>query len=417
MDLLNTNKAKQITLGFFLFLLLPIISFAQITTTLSERSYYYVVVNGDTLSQHNRLDKAIESATEIVPNGTWEIVQDFRLSGSSYFIEETYEIIDSVRVDTVFVEIPSDTVYADTLEVPVYSMNDPDHIIMIRNIDFSLDRDSVSGNQTIDFTITTQPDETDTLLSEIRCGNEWVSNNQFTNPEEVFVYGLLWDCDSRLTYSFTAINDNGWEQTVTNTYPLFMTEAEQWNDGAQDSSETSDLSTDFSDPEILTQWTQTWGSLLYDIDDLNDRLVLTLPERSIARVRWDKIPQHRNIRVSITETVDESHGTGIHLGLRSSEAPQEGAIETYLNQDGIGVSVFQNGSWSNPSNFPIYWEYGVPISYTVELIDNTLAVIHEGSRWVHVDNELLDIPAGRLMLGSTGAGTYYVDQIEVEILD
>lgn len=378
---------------------------AQITTTLSEGSYYYVVVNGDTLSQHNRLDKAIQSASEAtMMGGDWEIVRDYRLRGSSYFYDETITIEEVV--DTVY--IPADTIYVPADTIPVYSTHHPDHIIMLENIDWNMERDISSGTNMIDFIITTNPDETDTLYTEVRCGNEWVENNQFVRPNEELLYGLIWDCDSPLTYSFTAINDNGWEETVTNTYPLFMTEAEQWNDNP------NIYYTDFVDSD-LANITQTWGSLSYDI--VESELVLTLPERSIARVKMDEVPIHSNIRVTVTETVDQSHNTGIHLGLRSSEVPRESAIEVFLNTEGMGVSIFRDGSWSNPETFPVQWEYDVPITYTVELIDNSLAVIVGDQRWVMVDNDFLEMPAGSLMIGSTGAGIYLIDSIEAEILD
>lgn len=391
-------------IAFLLGALLPVMAFGQISTTLENSGYYYVVVGQDTLSQHQRLDKAIAAGTEYSPNGSFEIVQDFRLGVSSYFYDETI-IIEEVR-DTVFVPADTmfvsqvDTVYADTLQV--HNIHQPAHQTLFSEVDFSMSHDE---SEKIHFVIKTQGN-VDSLYTEIRCGTEWVENNIFAQPAETLQYGIFWNCDSPLTYQFEAVNELGWSETITNSYPLWMTEYE---------APVQDVYTNTFDGAQGYAYSKTWGDLNYAVTD--GQLEIGLPNRSIARLQWNEIPEHRDIQVRVVEVVDSSHSTGVHLGMRSSVEPMAGSVETYLNSAGMGVSIFNDGVWNNPHTFPVQWEYGVPIEYTVTLIGDTLMVEANGVAHEFTSAEIGAIQSGFLMIGSTGAGVYYLNEIDVQVLD
>lgn len=370
-----------------LLLFLPVMSQAQVSTSLQDGGYFYVVVGQDTVSQHVRVDKAIESASNY---SEWQIVQDFRLNGSSTFYDE--DIIIEEVTDTVFVDrevIVRDTIYADTLAIQ--STHQPAHHALFSEVDFSMGHDSTGNNRTISFVIDTQGN-VDTLYTEIRCGNEWVENNVFTSPAETLQYGIFWDCSSPLTYQFQAVNEFGWSETITNSYPLWMTEYEL--PGAS--------------------YSLLWGDMTWTYDET---LYMELAERNIARIKDESVPVHRNIEVTVTEIVDTTHSTGVHFALRTSEEPQLHSVETYLNGNGMGVSIFSDGVWSNPINFPVQWEYGVPITYRLQLVDDTLTIIVNGETYSYTDEIIGNTPDGYLSIGSTGAGTYYLQNIEVQTLD
>jgi hypothetical protein len=207
------------------------------------------------------------------------------------------------------------------------------------------------------------------------------------------MYGIMWDCSSPLTYQFKAINKEGWEETITKSYPLWVTDFE------------------FNQPE----YSVLWGDIEWGIWD--GILTITLPERDIARIKKESVPEHRNIEANVTEIVDDSHGTGVHFALRTSEIPEEHSVETYLNQNGMGVSIFSNGTWSNPINFPVQWEYHVPITYTITLVDDTISVLANGETYTYQSELISSTPAGYLSIGSTGAGTYTINSIETTILE
>lgn len=161
------------------------------------------------------------------------------------------------------------------------------------------------------------------------------------------------------------------------------------------------------------EWSAAWGSL--EVEE-TDELILTLTDRNIARIEFND-SQHQDIEVTVTETIDPSHSTGIHLGLRSSKEPQQHAIETYINEQGFGVSVFHNGQWSNPHTWDFGWEYGEPISYSVRIEDSTLSV-DWGEGWKSYSNEIFSqITEGSVMIGSTGAGTYIINDFEINNLN
>ena len=90
---------------FLIISMLPFLANAQITTTMQDGGRFYVVVDGDTVSQHTRVDKAIESASNYPE---WDIVQDFRLSGSSFFYDDAAltEVTDTVFIDPDVYESP-----------------------------------------------------------------------------------------------------------------------------------------------------------------------------------------------------------------------------------------------------------------------------------------------------------------------
>jgi hypothetical protein len=110
--------------------------------------------------------------------------------------------------------------------------------------------------------------------------------------------------------------------------------------------------------------------------------------------------------------------------MRTSPQDRQHSVETYVNLNGIGVSIFSEGSWSNPIDFPFEWEYGVPIEYVVELVDDTIRVKAwtsgepEPAQWNEYSSEVIgNIPSGTFSVGSTGAGLYLLDRIQVDFLD
>lgn len=395
MDFLNICRALTITL--LISAAAAMSSDAQIRTTLNDSGYYYVVVNGDTLSQHLRLDKALQSASEYALNGDFEIVRDFRLSGSSYFYDETI-ILEEVT-DTVYV--PADTVYieADVPQTPIDSTY-KGPILFTDEIRFTHNTDRETGNERLDFVIRTAM--VDTLYTEIRCGSQWVENNIFPRPGATLQYGIIWECNDDLIYDFEAVK-NLWRQSYTHRVPAALLGVES----------TGMFTNEFSEYSGFT-YSKIWGALSYAVAD--GRLTVQLAERNIARLMWEQIPEHSDIRYTVTEVVDSSHSTGAHIGGRHS-MEFGNSVETYLNSNGLGVSIFDGGAWSNPVNFDIPWTYGEPITYTVEIVADTIRAMHGGETFEYVAPEVGAVGPGRFAIGSTGAGTYYIERLEVDILD
>lgn len=361
---------------------------AQIEATRPADFRYYITVDGDTVANRSLDYKAFQDAVNYKCDypGSQIVVHPIGVTITGSCPEA---IID----DIIYIDAEPDTVYADTLVVREYATYEPAHHALFKEVDFSMGHDSSGENRSIRFIIETQESSVDTLHTEIRCGSEWVENNTFVRPGGKLQYGILWDCSSPLTYQFEAVNTDGWSETITNSYPLWMTEYEL---------------------PSADRWVLFWGDLTYE--DL-DSLVITIPTRNIARIKDQTVPAHRNIEVAVTETVDSSHSTGIHLGLRSSQQPQQHAVETYLNSEGLGVSIFKDGNWSNPHNFPVKWEYGVPIEYRVRLIDDTLIVTTGGETYEYTSEVIGSIQSGYFAIGSTGPGTYIINQIETNVLD
>ncbi len=378
-------------LPLILLFIIPALSNAQVTTSLQDGGYFYVVVEGDTVSQHVRVDKAIESASNYTD---WEIVQDFRLAGRSFFYDE--DIIIEEVTDTVYVNLP------------------PHDNSFLHSVDWTHEVDRETGFERIVFTI--ESDNVDTLITEVRCGNEWLKKRVYPGeegagpPANTFRYGIKWDCDSDLIYQFRA-HKGVWEQAITERFPAFVFELTDEEQAWLDS---------LSEPTPEGDWVPTWGTLTYEI---NDDLVITLPERSIARLKWDAVEQHTDIRYEIIETLHESHSTGAHISARASDEPRQYSVETYLHSDGLGVSIFNGGAWSNPISMPFEWEYGDTVQYVVEVVGDTIRMkawqFGESApdEWFEYSSDVIGaIPAGHFSIGSTGAGKYIINHIEVEIL-
>jgi len=366
---------------------------------------YHVVVGGDTLSSRSLDYKAIQDGLmykceypelDVVVQPIGLEVRGECPVTYEYDMVPVDQPPDTVYADTLTVfETVVDTVYADTTTVPVYSVAQPDHNTLFKNIEWDLEK--LNESIGITFFIETSEPSVDTLYTEVRCGNEWVENNIFVQPAEMLTYGLIWDCNSPLTYQFKATNELGWEETITNSYPLWM----------------STFGTPTQEPS--SSYELLWGNMTWTISD--GVLDMELPERSIARITDENVPVHNNIQVLVTEVVDTSHSTGVHLAMRTSEVDRQHSVETYLNNNGMGVSIFTDGSWSNPVNFPVEWEYGVPITYTVTLVDDTLTVETGGEVYTYTSEVIGNTPSGVLSIGSTGAGRYIINDINVLVLD
>lgn len=386
MDLFSESRAFKIgtIIGALIGLLAVIPVAAQVSVTLQDGGYFYVVVAGDTVSQHFRLDKAIESGSE---HESFDVVQDFRLRGRSYFYDETI-IIEEVT-DTVFVT-------ADPPLIQFYSVG-------TENMADS------SGNRignVFKFSAQTRADSSKAI---IECGGETYGAWNETANKNVFYVDYLAPC---MDYAVTrGMFYSGGELTeVRDSFPAWSLDIV-----THDTPPVGGYLTAF-DNFNPDKWRQTWGDLNYSA--MPGELAISLPSRSIARVEWLTIPEHRDIRYRIVETVDPSHSTGAHIGGRHSpDDANKNSVETYLNSRGIGVSIFHEGSWSNPVNFPVAWEFGERIEYTVEIVDDTITVYAGGETYEYSSDLIGSVPAGRFALGSTGAGGYFIHEIEVEILD
>ena len=366
-------------------LIFPIITQAQVNITRTQGTGYFLETqDGDTLNLrgatpfYNSYHTAYVDAIDYSSNNGIQVNVRSNIKDrvTAYLYNEDIYIEEVV----------------DTVNVHVYSFQRADHNDLFKNVSWSLEihKDST---RSISFVIETEETELDTLYTEIRCGSEWVENNMFVQPAAKLMYGIMWDCSSPLTYQFTATNVDGWEETITKSYPVWM----------------STYSGDQPTYSLL------WGDMTWDI--WNGILSMKLDQRNIARIKSELTPLHRNIRVEVTEVVDSTHTTGVHFALRTSEIPEEHSVETYLNQNGMGVSIFSNGTWSNPINFPVQWEYHVPITYTITLVDDTISVLANGETYTYQSELISSTPAGYLSMGSTGAGTYTINSIETTILE
>lgn len=385
-----------------LLLLIPALVNAQVTTTLEGGGYFYLVVEGDTVSQHVQREKAISRASE--HEGDWLITQDYRLHGNTSLYNE--EIIIDEIIDTV--RIPADTIIVQKTE-----MLNGIHDTVVE--DGEIYHHEIRGEAF-----------TDLLSFSWVCSGEEVGSYSDTYWEGGFFVSIPLDCQEDLTYRIHA------ESQVDDVHKKTSIHEGNVNIemilGIEDPDMGTSYHTDFAEFDS-TQWSQTWGDLEYEhvqTDSAEGELRVTLLERSIARLQWNEVPEHRIADYFIIEEIDSSHSTGFHIGLRTSQEPQQHAIETHLFPDGLGISIFQDGQWSNPETYPADWTYGEEWITEMQLREDYVRVrsyingttYDDRPEWNTYDGEEINaIPAGRFAIGSTGAGSYTMKEILVIVYD
>lgn len=440
---------KHILLLILFALLLPLAGFTQDVTIIRDQdSGYFLVADidslflpdttyamGDTLSingqdRYTAEYTAIRAGLSLMARYDlqYEAIKvvggnSFRLGVDLWYMEDPTIIRDTVlvpvdtvfttetvyvdRIDTVYTtEIVRDTVYVqEGVERPLveYFHNtieyvDEDSLTVIHSYMYT-SADSVH----IAFDCDTQRDP----LTRITYTSSFYDGHEIIYD----AIGTRCDTDLDLEYLFFAEGDTA--ETREEMYPYWSITEE---------TPPSKFYTDFVNNEV-TQWENTWGTLQYSLE--SSYLVIDLLERSVARLQWNSVLEHTNIRYTIRETLHASHSTGVHAGGRHSASDTtKHSVETYVNSNGLGVSIFNDNQWSNPHNFPFVWESGDVVTYTVEIIDDTIRakIWHdteqEPTEWMeYTDPTIGLVPAGRFAIGSTGAGIYPIDFVEVDILD
>lgn len=192
--------------------LIPLQSLAQVELVRPADFRYHVTVDGDTVSTRSMDYKAHEDAV------------NYRCDypDAEIIIHPT-----GVEVRGECKESPADTAYVN---LPPHDNS------FLHSVDWTHEVDRETGDEKISFVI--QTENVDTLVTEIRCGNEWVKERVFPDeetakPANTLYYGILWDCDSDLIYQFRA-HKGVWQQAITERFPAFafeLTESEQaWVD-------------------------------------------------------------------------------------------------------------------------------------------------------------------------------------------
>ncbi len=334
---------------------------------------------------------------------------------------------DTVTVtEEVYIELPADTVYAqvteyielppDTIYVPLDYYASPDSLPLYTNLGSHLEGPLDSDTTTVTIAGIADPNRIKEADVTWVCRDE----SESFEYERLKQYGpvihgsFLTTCKNQLDLS---IHLTGPADTVTvnETWPAFA-----FTNGV---AEPTGYINHFENTAFFdSTWTLIWGNVVPTFS--NDVLVLENPTRNVSRLQWNTIPMHRDIRVRVTEIIDSTHSTGIHMSMRTSQIPQENSVETYINNNGFGISIFTNGTWSNPVNFPFQWEYGVPIDYIVELVGDTIRAkawtsgFPEPTEWWTYQSDVIGAhPDGTFSIGSTGQGIYLIDSIEIDILD
>lgn len=203
---------------FLIISMLPFLAFGQDTTTVKDGSRFNILIDG---------------------NVTIE------------------QIRDSVVTDTAYVNLP------------------PHDNSFLHSVDWTHKVDREAGEERINFVIKTE--NVDSLITEVRCGNEWVkervfpdSDDEIGTPSNTMNYGVIWDCDSDLIYQFRA-HKGVWEQAIKERFPSFvfeLTESEQaWVDSVKKKSdiEMGIYWTDFSEYQTGFQpddWTKRHNTQL-----------------------------------------------------------------------------------------------------------------------------------------------------------
>jgi hypothetical protein len=341
--------------------------------------------------------------------------------GDTLFITDTLYVETEVPVpgDTAYVEVPIDTVYveADTvyLEAPVTGLES--EILNSFNLQHT---QYISGEHHIDVEWNSIAEYNDLLW---RCVDEvpddmdgWVW--EYVDDDVVYLrqediehhYNFTTDCN-RYLYVHLWVQTPGWSVRKSEFLNLGLLD-DLFDSDTAEPGETH-FFTDFSDYDP-DEWQNTWGDLTWYVNE--ETLYVDQP-RNIARLKWLRIPEHRNARFRIVETIHESHSTGVHAGLRVSDSDRQYAVETFIQSTGMGVSTFFNGGWENPVDFPFDWSYGDTVEYELILVNDTMTIRYNGEEHEYRHPDIGNTPNGFFAFGSTGAGTYIIHEIEVEILD
>lgn len=445
---------KHIYLILLVLLLTPMLGVAQdVTITRDQDSGYFLVSNADTLfladttyvmgdtlsidgqTKYNYEYTALRAglsllAQEDLYQGAVKVVggNNFTIGVDLWYIDDYETVYDTVYVasDTVYVEeVITDTLYVDRVDTVYTTEIVRDTVYVEEGVERPLVEAFRNGIQYLpndSLTVINSYFYTsaDSVHAYFDCDTErdplprYIYTSSFTDDHEVVFdsFGTKCNTDLDANYYFFAEGDTA--EVREDFWPHWATQGEQ--------TETSEYYTDFLPAEV-EQWTNIWGTLDYSID--GGLLIVDLPQQNIARVRWDEIPAHEDIRYTITETLHASHSTGAHIGGRhSTTGATKYSVETYVHSQGLGVSIFRNNSWSNPHNFPFEWESGDTVTYTVEIIGDTMRtkIWHEDEaepdQWMeYTSDEIGAIPSGHFAIGSTGAGLYLIDSIAIDILD
>lgn len=403
-------------IALFLLTIIPFIAFSQVTITRTAGTGYFLqTVQGDTLQLrgvtpfYNSYHKAYEDAIDysLDSGSVVHVRSNIEDRVDAYFFEE--EVI--IEVDTVFVDrikTITDTVFVSD---PI-AENSPieDELYSNHTMTISSPVNS-SGEHTFTSSGWTTADE---VNIKYNCNENPITKSAATDNKAIYrdVYTTTCTKDMEITYQYIKDEDT---TNVADITPLIFITGEGFEN-------TQEFFTDFEN-NAVEQWVPLWGNLEFSFAD--GFLVIDLLQRNIARLQWNQIPTHRNIRYTIRETLHASHSTGAHVGGRHSTSDSnKSSVETFIYTEGLGVSIFNDGSWSNPHTFPFTWESGDTVNYTVEILDDTIRVKvwHEGdpepTEWEEYTDPLIgEIPQGVFAIGSTGAGLYPIDLVDVKVLD
>lgn len=411
------KKCRDLLSAAVLLLVFSTVAISQVSVTATQGTGYYLqTADGDTLQLrgatpfYNAYRTALTDALNY--SGDHQ-VQVYVRSNMDERVNADFGYYDAPEfieiIDTVYIEVPGeivrDTVYLDQAgELP-----------LVQGFEAGLEHKE-DGFTIIDSYAFTQADS---LHIYFDCDPD-------REPLPRYVYGkgsrVIHDSfgtqcvtDMDATYHFFASGDT---TTVQEYWPLWVMQGEP--------PASEGIYTDFANYENSlaeqAQWEPFWGNLEYIVE--NYTLILDLIERNIARLQWTEVPVHRNIQYTITESLHVSHSTGAHAGGRHSEQAQQESVETYIHAEGLGISIFSNGSWSNPHTFPFQWNSGDTVVYSVKIIEDTISakIWHDGQEepdnWMEYTNDIIgSVPAGRFAIGSTGAGLYLIHDIGVQVLD
>jgi hypothetical protein len=373
-------------------------SYGQVNTvkTAGTGMYYIQTETGDTLHVRGvtpfyndfhvaQLDAMVYSAETLEQVYVRQVPAEFRINADFGYYDDHY------------VEVPIDTVYFENKDhnLPVHHewshhVTEDGQFVRLQAVSMGTNtrfayycKDTVTGQQSI-----------------------FQRSESFEHAPGDTLRDVVWtDCNTEFMYHVRSwtLDENNW------TYENY----DRFNISLFAPEEDNVFFTDFSDYDI-NEWQNTWGDLTWYVND--ETLYIDQP-RNIARLKWLQIPEHRNARFRIVETLHDSHGTGVHTGLRVSDEDRQYAVETYIQLTGMGVSTFFNGGWENPIDFPFDWSYGQTVEYELILVNDTMTIRYNGEEYTYSHPDIGNTPNGFFAFGSTGAGTYIIHEIEIEILD
>lgn len=364
----------------FLALLIPALAAAQIKVTRTGGTGYFLqTAQGDTLH--------LSGATPFYNQRHTALTEGVNYAGENdveVFLRSN--IVDRITADFGFYDVEYIEVEK---ELPLF-------------MDLNEEIRFIGGDPPQNRILSTAYTQADSVTVQHVCiGESFTERTSIMTP--VFYHEHYTDCtqDMEVRYQFW---EGGVSTDTTNIIPSFVF-----------SEEIADVYfEDFESPDS-TEWDTLWGNIEYSFTD--GRLIVDLPEKSIARITWNRIPEHTNIRWRVIEEVHSSHSTGFHIGGRTSAVHRGYAVENYIQGTGMGISLFHDGTWTNPVTCDMTWEYGVPVEYTTTIIDDTITVEWDGGQCEYSSAEIGGTPPGVFALGSTGAGLYILHEIEIEILD